>query len=68
MGWQKVELFSMPVLDRAKYHCQVASWWVQYEVHILIFEPTPLISVYYSELVLPDSADDQTRVWTVALT
>lgn len=56
-GWQDIEIFNMRVSDRAQYYSRVPSWWAQYEVHILLFVPTPLILAYYSRLVLQGSAD-----------
>lgn len=33
-----------------------------------LFVPITLVLSYYSELALPGSADDETRIWTFALT
>lgn len=67
-GWQNVELFRMPISDRDKYSCQVLAPWLQQEASILLFVPMPLILAYYSGFAIRGSTDDQTRVWTIALT
>lgn len=64
---QNVELFSTRLLDRAKYYCQVLSWWARCELLSRLFVPTALILACCKWLVIWDSADDQTRVWTVTL-
>lgn len=58
----------MRVFDRAKYYCQLSSWWAQYDVSILLFVPVAIILAYYYGLVLRGSADEQTCVQTFTFT
>lgn len=63
-----MELFSSRILDYAVCYCRVPICLGQYAVPALLFFPTPLVPEYYTGLVLKRSADDRTRVWTIALT
>lgn len=56
----------MRVSDYAKYYCRVPAWWTQYEVLILLFLSTQLISTFYSGMVVIDSVDDKKHVLIIA--
>lgn len=58
----------MRVSGRAKYYCQVSSWWDQHEVPVLPSVSTILVMTHLTHLVLRGSDDDWMRVWTIALT
>lgn len=65
---QNVEFFNLGISERSVCYCRVRTWFGQYDVPALLFVPTPLVLLYYTRLVLKGSADDKTRLWTVALT
>lgn len=51
----------MTVFDRSKYFRSVQAYSVQYGAPVLLFDATPLILVYYSELAVRGSTGDNTR-------
>lgn len=57
----------MLVSERSKHYCQVPSLWTQYEELVLLFVSTSLLLGTCSRLALRGSADDHTRVGTIAM-
>lgn len=60
-GRRKVELFSMQIFDRAKYHCEVSRGG-RITKQLFIVGSTPLSLAYYSWFVIHGSVDDHKRV------
>lgn len=56
----------MRVSGRERCYCAYSGWREQYKP-ILLFVTTPLVFSYCSRLALRGSADDKTRILTIAL-
>lgn len=66
-GWPDSERSSVRSPDRVKYYCDFPSWWMPYEPRTLLFEPSHFVLEYYSVIAIRGSAEDQTKILTIAL-
>lgn len=57
----------MRILDRPACYCRVPTEQWQYEVPTVSLVPSQVVRSYYSGLVLNESADGKTRLWTAAV-